>query len=351
MRQHYELVCFVSVASWIFSRSHFSLSTFELDFLRRCTWRHPPTHGPESVTAAPTSSHSDRGSIRWALQLITTVTDQSRSVERRSRDGDVVCWASNALCEEAIGILLVFPGDLGGHEHSGPASIWDYTHQHRLDGASEVQRGAAFPCLIASTESRRPVGLFTSLAWVKSRRSLDGPNFTEWVDSSIMTPSARKMLLHVASHSVERHGWSRSIPFHFCHRIRQTFWSLCLDSLQKLMEDVHFWARGLSHTSSSVSLSLSPTLPVRLAVFFLWLVWVCLRSLRCVVSCVVHSLEISSRFCWLRICFGVLQTLEIRRLFSFLQSEASGLGLQRDAACWKRPGYGAIEFVYTLPVL
>ena len=32
-----------------------------------------------------------------------------------------------------------------------------------------MQRGATFPCQIESTESRRPVGLFTNLAWVKSQ--------------------------------------------------------------------------------------------------------------------------------------------------------------------------------------
>ena len=48
-------------------RSYLSSNTFELNFLRRCTWHRPPTHGPQSATAAQTSPHPDRESIRWGF--------------------------------------------------------------------------------------------------------------------------------------------------------------------------------------------------------------------------------------------------------------------------------------------
>ena len=94
-------------------------------------------------------------------------------------------------------------------------------------------------------------------------------------------------------------------------------------------------ARDRYHTSSSVSISLA--LPARLAV---------LHSLRLydVFSWCTHS-KLSHRLSWLRICFGALQTLEIRRLFSHLQCEPSVSGLQRDAAGWYRPGYSTFGFV------
>ena len=95
------------------------------------------------------------------------------------------------------------------------------------------------------------------------------------------------------------------------------FCSLSLDSPQKFVEDVPLRARALSHTSSSVSLSLSHAPSCVSKVFFHWLVLLCLCSLRCVVSWCTHS-KFPHRLCWLRICFGILQTLEIRRLFSFL---------------------------------
>ena len=92
------------------------------------------------------------------------------------------------------------------------------------------------------------------------------------------------------------------------------FWSLCLDSLQKFVEDVHLRARDRYHTSSSVSISLShaPSASRRPPL-----------STMCVL--VVPSLEISSLI--------LAHTLRSSSILE-KRSEPSRLGLQRDAAGW-----------------
>ena len=126
------------------------LSTFELDFLPRCTRHCPPTHGQESATAAQISLHLDRGSTCWGF-AVCRHSHRPRSI---SRTVEIVTWLLQqaTLCtKKTIGILLIFPEDLGGHEQDAPATIWCDTHLRNLDGASEVQRGAAFLWQIAST--------------------------------------------------------------------------------------------------------------------------------------------------------------------------------------------------------
>ena len=93
-------------------------------------------------------------------------------VDQSNREIEIITWLLEkaTLCtERTVGVLLIFPEDLGGHGHTGPATIWDNMHLRELDGACEVQRGAAFLCQIAGAEYHRPVGLFSNLAWVKAQ--------------------------------------------------------------------------------------------------------------------------------------------------------------------------------------
>ena len=103
-------------------------------------------------------------------------------------------------------------------------------------------------------------------------------------------------------------------------------------------------ARYLSQTSSSVSLSLGASRRS------LSLAGLALLPLSTMCG---HS-KFPHRPCWLP---HLLRSSSDRRLFSFLHSDLSGFGLQRDAASWHgpgygaaacryRPGYGAVEFVH-----
>ena len=94
-------------------------------FLRRCTWHRPPTHGPESATAAQTSSHSDRGSIRWGFAVFHH--SSKTKVDQSNREVETVTWflEQATLCTNKS---IKNPSqssseDSGGHEHAVPASI------------------------------------------------------------------------------------------------------------------------------------------------------------------------------------------------------------------------------------
>ena len=85
-----------------------------------------------------------------------------------------------------------------------------------------------FLCQIASTESRRPVGLFTNLAWVKSQMA---PGYK--VDNNFFTTDlSLDDVLNDASRADPRHGWSSYVQFQ------------------------HLGVGGPSHTCPSPSMSL-----------------------------------------------------------------------------------------------
>ena len=142
-------------------------------------------------------------SRKHPLGLCSLSPQSQTKVDQSNRELEIVTWLLEqaTLCTR---ILLIFLEDLGGREHSGPATIWNNTHLHKLDGASEVQRGATFLRQIASTESRRPVGLFTNLAWVKSQMAAGRPRlYTVGSTPSLRRTSPWTMFLHDASRANE----------------------------------------------------------------------------------------------------------------------------------------------------
>ena len=131
----------------------------------------PPAHTWSRVR----HSSSDQPPLRsrdHPLGLTDLSPQLQAKVDQSNREIEIITWLLEqaTLCtERTVGVLLVFPEDLGGHEHIGPATIWNNTHLRKLDGACDVQRAAAFLCQIAGTEHRRPVGLFSNLAWIKAQ--------------------------------------------------------------------------------------------------------------------------------------------------------------------------------------
>ena len=188
-----------------------------------------------------------------------------------------------------------------------------------------------------STECRRPVGLFTNFAWVKSQMVPRWPSFRtvrkvgrQLCYDGPLCPQdalARRLTFLREAQKVTKF----SIPFlpqdsanffgHYAEIPPRSPWGKRI-----------FLTLLLLYHSLSQAPSASPF-------FFLWMVWFCLRSLRCVVSWCTHS-KFPHRSCWLRFCFGVLQTLEIQRLLSLLQCETSGSGLQmaRSTSSAQAPG-------------
>ena len=168
-RRRTSLCTSISVARWIFLRSYYSLNTFGLDFCGGTpdTARQHWSRVRHSSTALRSRKHP--------LGLCSLSPQSQAKVDQSNTEIEIVTWLFEqaTLCvKKTIGILLIYRG---GYEQDGPATIWSNTHLRKLDGASEVQRGAAFSRQIASTESSRPVGLFTNLTWVKSQMAPGWP--------------------------------------------------------------------------------------------------------------------------------------------------------------------------------
>ena len=73
--------------------------------------------------------------------------------------------------------ILVFPEDLGGHKHHGPASVWQLREFQVLECDHDARRGAGFLCQLAHAEQKRPLGILTTLAALHSDLCIGWPKF------------------------------------------------------------------------------------------------------------------------------------------------------------------------------
>ena len=118
-----ELVYFDLGRKLDFLRSHFSLSTFELGFLPGAARQHMVQSPPQQ-----------RRSRKHPLGLCSLSPQSQATVDQSNREVEIVTWLLEqaTLCvNKTIGILLIFPEDLGGHEHSGPATSRSF-HKPRV---------------------------------------------------------------------------------------------------------------------------------------------------------------------------------------------------------------------------
>ena len=58
--------------------------------------------------------------------------------------------------QKKVDCMLVCPEDLGGHQHHGPASIWQLRDFQVLECDHDARRGAGFFCQLAHAETKRP---------------------------------------------------------------------------------------------------------------------------------------------------------------------------------------------------
>ena len=249
----------ISAASQIFSSSYSSLNTSALDFFAAVHLA-----PPDSTWSRVRHSSSGQPPLRSRQQLmgLTSMSPQSQDKADHSiSEVEIVTWFLEPAAlwsRRKVGVLQIFPEDMGRHVHNRPASIWSNTQLRKRDGVSDVQRGAAFPCQIAGAEPRRPVGLFTNLVWVKSQMALGWPRLykldKQFYHDGPLPASCSCTKLHVPLRGTDAHeefGSSISAGF------GKQFWSLCSASVLAVEEHVPLWAGGNFPTSSSLSPSLS----------------------------------------------------------------------------------------------
>ena len=88
-----------------------------------------------------------------------------------------------------VGVILVFPEDLGGLQDSGPTTIWALQEVNSLEGLQGGLRGAAHLCQIGDSEHMRPLGIFSNLANVCKSLHQGWPNLVSTVVDHIPTLS------------------------------------------------------------------------------------------------------------------------------------------------------------------
>ena len=210
------------------------------------TWsriRHSSTSGQPPLR---TREHQQQSSLSTELK-----------VEESNRQIETVTWLFEqaVLCaQRKVWVLLVFPEDLGGHVQSGPTSIWSSSHLRRLDGVSDVQRGAAFLCQFAGTESRRPVGLFTNLTGVKAQMVHGWPRLYR-VDKYFLYDGPLNDKCSCTKPHTPMRGVNSHEEFHSSASagFGKRFWSLSTHASLVVEEHVPLRAGGTSSTSSSLS--------------------------------------------------------------------------------------------------
>ena len=73
-----------------------------------------------------------------------------------------------ACKQKKVDCISVFPEDLGGHQHHGPASTWQLRELQVLECDHGARRGTGFLCQLAHAEKKRPQGILTTLSKLHS---------------------------------------------------------------------------------------------------------------------------------------------------------------------------------------
>ena len=146
---------------------------------------------------------------------------------------------------------------------SGPTSIWSSSHLRKLDGMSDVQRGAVFLCQFAGTESRRPVGLFTNLTAVTAQMVHGWPRLYR-VDKYFMYDGPLNDKCCCTKPHTPMRGVNSDEEFHSSASagFGKRFWSLSTHASLVVEEHVPLRAGGTSSTSSSLSPSHRSSAPL-----------------------------------------------------------------------------------------
>ena len=112
------------------------------------------------------------------LGLPSLTPSENDKVNSANRALEVVLWcAEQALfCKsKAVGLNIIFPEDLGGHQSEGPSSLWVLREIQLLEGIHDARRAAGYLCQFTRTDYKRPLGLFSTSRKLRARLSLGWP--------------------------------------------------------------------------------------------------------------------------------------------------------------------------------
>ena len=113
------------------------------------------------------------------LGLPSLTPSENDKVNSANRALEAVLWcAEQALCckTKAVGLNIIFPEDLGGHQSEGPSSLWVLREIQLLEGIRDARRAAGYLCQFTRTDFKRPLGVFSTSRKLRAQLSLGWPH-------------------------------------------------------------------------------------------------------------------------------------------------------------------------------
>ena len=195
----------------------------------------PPAASWSRLRSRTTEGQLPLRSRAEPLGLSSLNPQQSERVRQSNREVEAVSWfaAQSARCKvRRVGLVLMFPEDLGGHVRDGPASPWSSREFQELESACDVRRGSAFLCQLASTDQRRPVGIITNLPTLQSQLSLQWPQLERHSDELVYRGPLPESCSCVPPHAPFRGTDAEEGFISSSSQSPSTnFWSICLADL------------------------------------------------------------------------------------------------------------------------
>ena len=113
------------------------------------------------------------------LGLPSLTPSENDKVNSANRALEAVLWcAEQALCckTKAVGLNIICPEDLGGHQSEGPSSLWVLREFQLLEGIRDARRAAGYLCQFTRIDFKRPLGVFSTSRKLRARLSLGWPH-------------------------------------------------------------------------------------------------------------------------------------------------------------------------------
>ena len=114
------------------------------------------------------------------LGLSSLSLEETEKIHSANRVLEIAAWVAEQSLQcrsKMIGLILIFPEDLGGHESHGPSSLWVLREFQLLEGTRDVRRAAGYLCQFTPADYKRPIGVLSKCIQLRNRFSLGWPSF------------------------------------------------------------------------------------------------------------------------------------------------------------------------------
>ena len=107
---------------------------------------------------------------------------ESEKIHSANRVLEIAAWVAEQTLQypsKMIGLILIFPEDLGGQISNGPSSLCVLREFQLLEGTCDVRRAAGL-CQFTRVEYKRPIGVLSNSIQLRNRLSLGWPSLQKF---------------------------------------------------------------------------------------------------------------------------------------------------------------------------